>query len=78
MLSLSEISLRVLCYGCLILFVLVDGLRHSLSLKSLLLTVPHIIASFALTRSIILAHQSQCRLHTSLFLIGLLMFSALA
>lgn len=76
--SVSYFALGFLCYGLLILFVIVDGLRHSLSLKSLLLTLPHLVASLALVRSTLIAFKQHNRLHAGLFFIGLLTFSAMA
>lgn len=73
-----QIAITVLSYGLLILFVMVDGLRHSLSLKSLLLTLPHLVASFALVRSILAAVRQHHAWRACWFLMGLLTFSALA
>lgn len=75
---LARIALMVLCYGLWGLFVCVDGLRHIGSMKTALLTLPHLVAALALTRSVLAAQRMQHSLHSSLFLVGLLCFSALA
>lgn len=76
--SLSHISIAVVCYGLLVLFILIDGLRHATSLKSLLLTLPHIVASLALVRSTLDASRTKHTLHACLFLTGLFTYSAMA
>lgn len=77
-LSIKQLSLTIICYGLLSLFIVIDGIRHSQSLKSLLLTLPHCIASLALARSVLDASKHNQYIHTALFLSGLVTFAALA